>query len=126
MERGEPLERERRTENRFNIGPARLLSPCSAFLFQLFDALNKRKRLLKLYCENSSHKRTHKLATYLTVSSVHIAESCVENITAVKMAKSKLSKTRNIIRMTVAGGEYVLQPVGSKTGLAKFNEILTI
>ena len=32
-------------------------------------------------------------------------------MTAVKMAKRRLSKMRNIMRITVAGGEYVLHPV---------------
>ena len=45
-----------------------------------------------------------------TVSSLQIADSWVENMTAVKMAKRRLSKMRNIMRITVAGGEYELHP----------------
>lgn len=41
----------------------------------------------------------------LTVSSFQMALTCVKNITAVKMAKSRLSKTRKSKRTTVAGGE---------------------
>jgi hypothetical protein len=42
----------------------------------------------------------------LTVSSFHIAWSCVPSITAVKIAKRRASNTRNSNRTTVAGGEY--------------------
>jgi len=46
------------------------------------------------------------LSIVLTVSSFHIACSCVPSITAVKIAKRRASNTRNSNRTTVAGGEY--------------------
>lgn len=45
------------------------------------------------------------LISLLTVSSFQMALTCVKNMTAVKMAKSKLSKIRNRSSTTVAGGE---------------------
>lgn len=45
------------------------------------------------------------LIVLLTVSSFQMALTCVKNMTAVKMAKRRLSKMRKSKRTTVAGGE---------------------
>jgi hypothetical protein len=42
---------------------------------------------------------------WLTVSSEHIADSCVPHIIAVKIPNSRPSKIRNIRNTVVAGGE---------------------
>lgn len=54
-----------------------------------------------------------RLYVKLTVSSFHIAWSCVPSMTAVNMAKSRASAIRNSNKTTVAGGEYALQSLHS-------------
>jgi hypothetical protein len=48
---------------------------------------------------------TNNIQIPLTVSSFHIAWSCVPSITAVKIAKRRASNTRKSNKTTVAGGE---------------------